>query len=70
MSKERVNYHSSGTIVSRRSPAGKVIQKNKGKILGPRSFSDSVAHNIDTLNKVLKESDKIMPRPTRMFRNA
>lgn len=70
MSKERVNYHSSGTIVARRSPAGKTIQKSKGKILGSRSFSDSVAHNIDTLNKVLKESDKIMPRPTRVFRNA
>lgn len=70
MSKERVSYQSSGTIIARRSPAGKVIQKNKGKILGPRSFSDSMANNIDTLNKVLKESDKIMPRPTRVFRNA
>lgn len=56
MNKETVNYKSSGSVVVKRSPVVKIKgHKNSA------DFHKSVSQNIHSLNRVLKESNKIIP---------
>jgi hypothetical protein len=65
MSKELANYTNTGTIVVKRSPAINRRKLKSTSTIGMSRLSDlrnSVNQNIHSLNRVLKESEKIMPR--------
>lgn len=73
MSKENVNYKTPGSIVVKRSPtvsgrknksiAASVLAQSKNG--NPSTLRISISENIDSLNKALKLSEEIMPRPSR-----
>ncbi|WP_163103073.1 hypothetical protein [Peribacillus alkalitolerans] len=68
------NYQTSGSVVIKRSPAvnGRKINKPMERVsnlpaslvvgTGKSNLHKSVSQNIISLGRVLKESDKIMPR--------
>lgn len=75
MRKESVNYKSEGSVVVKRSPSitGKKSSNTRldNKSLGKwvkrdtmtGAFRNSMTDNIDSIGRLLKESEKIMPRP-------
>ncbi|CAH0346251.1 hypothetical protein [Bacillus sp. CECT 9360] len=66
MSKELVNYKSSGAVVVKRSPAvsgkGQLAGSTLAKSKTSSAFHRSMSANIRSINKALKESEKILPR--------
>jgi hypothetical protein len=77
MSKEFVNYKNDNAIVVSRSPVFKrkknaakifgnsivinAIHANPGNKIVGRTLRNSVVNNIESINKVLTESNKILP---------
>jgi len=73
MSNKSVNYTKQGSIVVKRSPLitgrkfGKTQLRKTGKFIireaKTGAFKDSITANIDSIDRLLTESEKIMPRP-------
>lgn len=73
MSKESVNYNVEGSLVVKRSPSvsGRRNRKVTGRTSGTWVIRDthtgelrkSMSRNIDSLGRLLKESEQVMPRP-------
>jgi hypothetical protein len=75
MSKESVNYKSEGSVVVKRSPSitgrksskARTYSESKGKWVirdtTTGAFRQSMIDNINSIGRLLHESEKIMPRP-------
>jgi hypothetical protein len=73
MRKESVNYNIEGSLVVKRSPS--VSGRNNRKIAGRTDgtwvrrdsntgeLRRSMSRNIDSLGRLLKESEQVLPRP-------
>lgn len=56
MSKEMVNYKTTGSVIVKRSP----VLETRGK-QSSAQLHNAISQNIHSLNRVLRESKKIMP---------